>query len=95
MVASVGQIDGGSRNDTVSSFTVLVMHLGCSSGSWPTMAHNGRGHGGWPRLVSFGEVTVVPMLGEVLWVRWWQQCIATTTCGVLRKVLVVALGTSG
>lgn len=46
-------------------------------------------------VVSFGEVTVVPMLGEVLWVRWWQQCIATTTCGVLQKVLVTALGTSG
>jgi len=55
------------------------------------------GHDGWPRsaMVSFATVIVVPMLGEVLWVQWWQQHITSATCGVPWKRFVAALGISG
>ena len=42
-------------------------------------------------MVNVGKVVVAHLLGEVLWLRWWQQCITTAIYGVLRKGSVATL----
>jgi hypothetical protein len=44
----------------------------------------GLRRGGWPRLamVRFGGATGARLLGEELWLRWWQQCRCAAICGV-------------
>jgi hypothetical protein len=86
VVSSVGQVDGGSDDQR-------CINLGCGSGSWPTATHLNRGHSGGPRLpmVRFGGAAGARLLGEELWLHWWQQCRPAAICGVQRKGLAAVL----